>query len=179
MDPLSMTTTTLGAMNNGWALQAVAGFAALIALVLVAMVTVRWIIWPTFKGIGWLMRGVFTFVGREVRDAFRLAGALITSVVFVPLIAGSILIGRWSASAHFGQSLRAEVAIAGKCVYRLIAANFLSSFGMRDVVAGLEERVPQALADAPGTDAPRPKSGQFDGYRIVGSLPGGGSGGKL
>lgn len=146
---------------------------------LLILVLARWVVWPAFKGIGWFVGGVFGFIGREFRDSLRLIGALVTSVVYIPLILGTVLIGRWSASAHFGRSMKAEMGLAGKCVYRLVAANFLTSFGMRDVVAGIEERVPQALAEAPGSDEPRRKSGQFEGYSIVGSLAGGGSGGKL
>lgn len=154
-------------------------FLIVIASILGIMLVTRWVVWPAFKGIGWLIGSVARFIGAEVRDLFRLLGAVITMVVFVPLVLGTILIGRWSASAHFGRSLQTEMGLAGKCVYRLVIANFLTSFGMRDVVAGIEERVPQAMADVPGTDGTRPKSGQFDGYKIVGSLAGGGSGGKL
>jgi len=46
-------------------------------------------------------------------------------------------------------------------------------------VAGLEERIPEAVANAPGSDKPSRRTGTFEGYTIVGSLKTGGSGGKL
>lgn len=173
-------------------------FLASIAAVLGVMVVARWVVWPAFKGMGWIIAGTARFVGREFRDLFKLLGAVIASIVFVPLILGTILIGRWSASAHFSRSFQSELGLIGKCFYRLVIGNFLTSFGMRDIVAGIEERVPQAMADAPGSDLPRgskdgfifkadlgwgnsakDRTALFEGYSIVGSLPGGGSGGKL
>jgi serine/threonine protein kinase len=188
-----------GGMNPGLHVQWLIILAAFAVTAIIMLVMARWVIWPAFKGIGWFIGATFSFIGRTLRDFFKLIGALLTIVVFIPLVVGSLVIGRWSASNHFANSLKGELGLAGKCVYRLVAANFLTSFGMRDVVAGIEERIPQALADAPGSDLPhlaekrgfifeaemglgskaKERAGVFDGYKIVGSLPGGGSGGKL
>jgi serine/threonine protein kinase len=198
--PATLAQIEFGGMNPSLPLQWLIIVAAFAVTALILMVMARWVVWPIFKGIGWFIGACFTFVGRTLRDLFKLTGAFITAAVLVPLVVGSLLIGRWSASNHFANSLKGELGLAGKCFYRLTAANFLTSFGMRDVVAGLEERIPQALADAPGSDLPhlaqkrgfifeaeyglagksnKDRAGVFDGYRIVGSLAGGGSGGKL
>lgn len=150
----------------------------------------RYLLWPITKGLGWFMSAIFTFIGRELRDVFRFVGAVLTIIFTVPMLLATLIMGRWSATSHFGEAVKGEGKLLGLSLYRLAIGNFLHSFGMSDVVAGLEERIPQALADAPGADLPRmppadnlgnkpARAGVFDGYRIVGSLPGGGSGGKL
>lgn len=150
----------------------------------------RYLLWPITKGLGWFMSALFTFIGRELRDVFRFVGAALTIIFTVLILLATLIMGRWSATAHFGEAIKGEGKLLGLSLYRLAIGNFLHSFGMGDVVSGLEERIPQALADAPGADLPHSppadshgnkpaRAGVFDGYRIVGSLPGGGSGGKL
>lgn len=126
-----------------------------------------------------LVRHVARFIGAEAVDILRAVGALITSVFFLPMIVGSVLIGRWSAASHFGRAWQSEMSTLLLCGYRVALSHPLRLLGLHSLVAGLEERLPQAVADAPGADRPSARTGQFDGYRIVGSLPGGGSGSKL
>ncbi|XVJ59294.1 MAG: hypothetical protein HEQ23_07785 [Tepidisphaera sp.] len=196
------TTSPLVAQLGSDALaSAVTVFGTILAVTLagfIAILVIRWVMWPAFKGAGWFISATFSFVGRTIREIFRLIGAVVTAIFYIPLILGTILIGRWSASAHFSRSLQSEFGLAGKCLYRLAIGNLLTSYGMRDVVAGIEERMPQAMADAPGSDLPhadrkglifaaevgwgknaKERTGLFGGYTIIGSLPGGGSGGKL
>ena len=154
-------------------------FAVIVAIAL-AVLVIRYLLTPVFQVLGLVIRNIVRFVAHTIRDVFRLIGSVVTTLVYVPLVVGTVLIGRWSASRHFGSGIQQELSLAGASLYRLFVGNVARLFGAGDVVAGIEERVPQALADAPGRDAPRGgKAGAYAGYTIVGSLAGGGSGGKL
>ncbi|HHN77137.1 MAG TPA: hypothetical protein ENK11_00480, partial [Phycisphaerales bacterium] len=126
-----------------------------------------------------LVGHVFGVLGAMFSDFFRAIGALIVSVIYVPLILLNIVIGRWSAAAHFGRVLTSECRTAGACAYRVLIGHPLRLFGLGGMTEGLEQRLPQAVAAAPGRDKPSKSHGMFEGYTIIGSLPGGGSGGKL
>ncbi len=155
-----------------------AALAGLAGLILVAvMLTV--VLVPLFKGIGWLIAHIFAFLGGEIKDALRIVGAAITATVFSLLVILNILIFRWSASAHFGRAFSAEIAAAAASVYRIVIGHPARLLGLNSLVDGLEHRVPQAVAAAPTKDKPSRRTGQFENYRIIGSLPGGGSGSKL
>ncbi len=92
---------------------------------------------------------------------------------------GSIVIGRWSASKHYFGAVRDECSAAGACIYRIALGRPLWFLGLGQMTEGIERRVPDVVARAPGSDKPKKRSGTFDGYTVVGSLPPGGSGAKL
>ncbi|MCC6321538.1 MAG: hypothetical protein IT438_08915 [Phycisphaerales bacterium] len=139
-----------------------------------------YLIVPAFKGLGWLLSQVFRFMVGEIGDALRVVGGVLTTLFFVLATIGSILIGRWSAASHFGRSIQSELKSMGGCLYRIAIGHPARLLCLSAMTEGIEQRLPQAFAAAPGPDRPRGgKAGQFDGYSIVGSLPGGGSGGKL
>lgn len=119
------------------------------------------------------------FIGAEVSDAFRLIGSIITALAYSILLLGNIVIGRWSGAAHFGRGVRDEVGSGAKAFYRVVIGNPARLLLMRGLVEGIEDRLPAMVQAAPGTDAPSKRSGQFEGYKILGSLPTGGSGSKL
>lgn len=152
-----------------------AGLAGLVLLaILLTLVLV-----PLFKGIGWLVSHIFSFVGGEIRDSLRVVGAVITGLIFSLLVVANVLIFRWSASAHYGRAFSAEVAAGAASVYRILIGHPARLLGLSSLVDGIEHRVPQAVAAAPTKDRPSKRTGQFENYRIIGSLAGGGSGGKL
>jgi Protein kinase domain len=156
--------------------------AVLLAGVGIALIVTvfAYVVIPIIKGFGWLVTHLLTFVAREVGDTLRIVGGTITTVVFVPLVLLSILVGRWSSAAHYGRSIQGEIGAIARAIYRIVIGNPARLFCMTALVDGLEQRVPAALAAAPGADRPsKSKAGQFEGYKIVGSLPGGGSGGRL
>ncbi len=134
---------------------------------------------PVFRGIGWLIRHVFSFIKSTLLDLLKLFGALLTSLVLVPLTIVNVLIGRWSSSAHYGRAIEAELKAAVGCLYRIVIGNPARLLLLSPLTEGIEKRVPAAMAHAPGADRPSKRQGQFDGYTIVGSLPGGGSGSRL
>lgn len=151
----------------------------IVVAAVVAIVGLVMLIVPVFKGIGWLIAHLFTFIGRTLGDIARAIGSLVTAVFFVPLTLGNVAIGRWSAAAHYGRAIQDEVRSLGHCAYRVVIGNPARLLLLNGLVEGIEKRVPQAMAEAPGADRPSAKVGQFDGYSIVGSLPTGGSGAKV
>ena len=82
-----------------------------------AVVAVIFIVVPLFKGIGWLtgrvFRGigaviahVFRFFAGMIGDIIRAIGSVLTTLLFIPMVLGNVLIGRWSASSHTTGSTR-------------------------------------------------------------------------
>jgi len=131
------------------------------------------------RGFGWLLAHIAGFVVGMLRDSVRFLGALIATILFFPALAGSVVIGRWSAASHFASSITRELRVGGACLFRVVVQRPLRLLLLDGLLEGIEQRVPPALAEAPGADRPNHRMGQFAGYRIVGSLRPGGSGAKL
>jgi serine/threonine protein kinase len=145
----------------------------------VVVLGVIYLVFPIFKGVGWLFTHIFRFIFGTIGDTLRAIGAVITSIFLIPLTVGSIAIGRWSATSHYGRAIKGEVATLGRCLYRVFVGHPCRLFGLTALTEGLDKRLPEVMAAAPGADAPKGRVSQFEGYTVVGSLPGGGSGGKL
>lgn len=144
-----------------------------------AIFAIVYLIVPTAKGIGWLFMQLFNFITGEIGDLLRIIGSIVTSIVLIPLTVLNVLIGRWSASAHYGRAIQAECLSIGRSLYRIAIGHPAKLLCLTPLTEGLEKRIPEVVAAAPGSDRPSKRLGQFDGYTIVGSLPGGGSGGRL
>ncbi len=145
----------------------------------VGIVAVIYLIVPVFKAIGWTIRQVFRFVFGEIGDLLRIVGSLITGLVFIPLTVINVLIGRWSAAGHYGRAITAEGKSIGAALYRVAIGHPARLLCLTALTEGIEQRLPEAVAQAPTSERPARAKGQFEGYTLVGSLPGGGSGGKL
>lgn len=161
------------------------------ALIVLAVIIVGvWLLVRVLMGLGWVVGNVFrvfsqilgrigTFVVSTGSDALHLVGGVITAVIFVPLTVGNIALGRWSAANHYGKALEREAVGVGRAAYRLVLGNPSRLLGLTSLTEGIERRIPEAMARAPGPDAPGGKADAFEGYTIVGSLPAGGSGARL
>jgi len=152
---------------------------ALIFLVVPLLKGIVWMIGGLFNSLGWVVRHVFEFVGGMLKDSVRFVGAIIAFVVLVPMVLLNVVIGRWSASGHFARSMKRECGVASTCLYRVALQRPLRFVLLGGLLEGLEDRVNEAVVAAPTSDKPRRRTGTFEGYTIVGSLPGGGSGAKL
>ena len=131
-------------------------------------------------GIGALVSHVFSFIFGVIGDAGRIVGSIVLLPIFALLVAGTVLIGRWSAAGHYGRAFSSEMSSVFGCCYRILIGRPLTLIGLKSATEGFEHRLPQVLAAAPGRDKPSKKRvGMFEGYTILGSLQGGGSGGKL
>jgi len=161
------------------ALSIALGVLVIIFVLVPVLKGVGWLIGGIFQGIGWLFSHIFEFIGGVLGDALRFIGAIIAGVALVPLTILNVIIGRWSAAGHFAESVRREFKIGFSCLYRIFIRRPLKLVLLDGLLEGIEQRVPEAMAGAPRADKPARRTGQFDGYTIVGSLRGGGSGGKL
>jgi serine/threonine protein kinase len=157
-----------------------------LALILAAVIGVPlgiavlvYLVVPVCKGGAWLITRVFTFIFREIGDVLRVVGSLLTALVLVPLTVGNVLIGRWSGASHYGRAIQGEFKALGKSLYRIAIGHPATLLCLNALTEGIEKRIPEVVAGAPGSDKPPRRVGQFEGYTIVGSLHGGGSGGKL
>ncbi|MBZ0171444.1 MAG: hypothetical protein K8E66_03610, partial [Phycisphaerales bacterium] len=74
---------------------------------------------------------VFGVIGSMIADVFRFIGATIVALVFIPLIVLNIVIGRWSASAHYGRAFTGECKTIGGCLYRVAIGHPLRLVGLR------------------------------------------------
>jgi serine/threonine protein kinase len=157
----------------------VLGILAIIFLVVPLLKGIGWMIGGLFNALGWLLRHTFEFVGGMLKDTVRFVGAIIAWVVLVPLMLVNVIVGRWSAAGHFYRSMKREVGVGTTCLYRVTLQRPLRFVLLGGLLEGLEERVNEAWEAAPTSDKPSRHTGRFDGYTIVGSLPGGGSGAKL
>ncbi len=166
------------------------GFLAAAAIAVVALALAGFLLWKLLKGLFWLVSGVFrgiawfvrhiaAFVSGMVGDVLRLFGHVLTALAFVPAIALNILLNRWSAANHYGSALEAELMGGVNCVYRLAIGHVAKQLLLTPVVEGLERRLPDVVARAPGPDRPSGGANAFGGWRVVGALAGGGSGGRL
>lgn len=164
----------------------VEGIGVLLIAVAVAVAAIvgGWLVFAAARGVGALTMHLWRFVSGVVRDLLRCVGALVVACVVAPLIVLSVVIGRWSAASHYGRALSAEVRAAAACLYRVFIGHPARLIGLRGVAESVERRLVDVVAAAPTRDRPVGVPGNravatFEGYEIVGSLAGGGSGGKL
>jgi len=157
----------------------VVGVLAIIFVVVPLLQGIGWLIANGFKAIGWLIAHLFEFIFGIIGDAIRFVGTIPVGLIFGLLSIANVVIGRWSAASHFADATWRECKIGALCLYRIAIRRPLKLVYLHGLVEGVEERVPAAFVESPGRDTPTRRTGKFDGYTIVGSLRGGGSGGKL
>jgi serine/threonine protein kinase len=150
-----------------------------IVAVIVAVIAGTYLLVLALKLVFFLLARAGTYIAATVTDTLRLIGAVPTTIVLILLVVFSIVLGRWSACAHYFRGIKREIALGARCIYGILIAHPLRLFGMTALIEGMEQRVVEDVRRAPGPDKPGRRTGQFPGYTIVGSLPGGGSGGKL
>ncbi|MEI7658958.1 MAG: hypothetical protein WCK33_12935, partial [Phycisphaerae bacterium] len=155
------------------------GLLALIAALVVAAV----VLVPLVGGVVWLLAHVGRFIAGVFVDVLRLIGSLLLSLLYVPLMLGAVVIGRWEAARHFWRASGDEVYRAIACLYRVCIGHPARFLFLGGLTEGLERRFPEVVAAAPGPNVPGPvpssRRANFDGYEIVGTLTPGGSGARL
>lgn len=138
-----------------------------------------------FGAIAATVRHLFRFVRGMVGDALRLVGNLLTGLFFVPLVLFHFLVLRWRQARHYAGAIEDEFASAFLSGYRLLLGHPARLFGLTALTEGFERRIPDVIARAPGATTAAPgavKKGDtksFEGYKVLGSLKSGGSGGRL
>lgn len=151
-----------------------------VLLACLAIAVVLYLVFKVFQLLFWLLRRLFRFLGRQLTDFGRLLGSGLALPFFLIITVAYTLLGRDAQTRHYSQAMGKEALLAGRAAYGFFLGNWLALFGLRSVAAGLEQRLPEAVASAPAAPAAGPpKSAQFDGYSVTGSLRSGGSGAKL
>lgn len=171
-----------------------AAIAAMLAAFVVGILALTAGVFVLIKGVQLVWRVVaamFSIAGGLLVDSLRVVFAVLAAVVFGGLWAVNAAVGSRRKAGHFGREAVRECVAAGQCVYRGVLQRPLRALGLGQVLEGLEKRVPQVLASAPedtmtgpvgrfvraGSDTSRTRL--FEGYTVVGTLAGGGSGAKL
>jgi serine/threonine protein kinase len=119
-----------------------------------------------------------SFLGATITDLAKLLGNMLLCVVFALLGVLGVLVLRFEAAGRFARAVRAEAGRGLLRVYHLLIGNPLRLVGLEGLVEGFETRLPTVLSGALD-DALGARAGMFSGYRIVGTLPTGGSGAKI
>ena len=138
-----------------------------------------WLLGNGAKGVGFLFRHLFQFIGSMIGDTFRALGALLTAVVLLPLALLNLLFFRWGTFKHYGRALEDEITSFALSVYRVTFGNPMRFVGMSAITDGVERRLPDVVARAPRNARSNVPDGKFDGYKVTGVLPAGGSGARL
>ncbi len=166
------------------------GLAFVVGWVLLKVLqVVLWVVVGVGRGVGWGLRGagkavaavvlhLSRFARGELIDGLHTAGALLTAAVISPLALLNLAMGRWTAARHYGTAIEDELVSAARSFYRVVLGNPIRLVGLAVVTEGLERRLPGVIDRAP-REAAHATSASFAGYKIVGTLPGGGSGAKL
>ncbi|MEO1007816.1 MAG: hypothetical protein AAFX79_04575 [Planctomycetota bacterium] len=150
----------------------------ILALVLIIPAAIIAIIYA-FKALAFVLRKLGGFIVGELSDILRILGVLITVPILSILVVANIVIAHWSKVGHYGRGVSDEIRTLGAAIYRVLIGHPAELLCLTPLTEGFERRIPDLMAAAPGPDKPSRRVGRFDGYEIVGSLPGGGSGGKL
>ena len=140
---------------------------------------VFWCLGYVFKFIGLAILHVGRFVRNELVDTLHLVGAILTAVAVAPLALVNLLIVRLPQAAHYGRAIEDELLSGLLCLYRVSLGNPLRFVGLGPVLDGFERRIPNLMEAAPRQRPRRSKAGQFPGYRVIDTLPPGGSGAVL
>jgi serine/threonine protein kinase len=143
------------------------------------LMALGWVTGVLGRGVSQVGSRVGGFVGGMISDVVRLAGGVVTGAVFIPMVVFNVALGRWSRANHYGKALEREGTGIAKASWRLVLGHPARLFGLDSLIEGVESRIPEAMARAPGPDTPSGRPDAFDGYRITGSLPAGGSGARL
>ena len=83
---------------------------------------------------------------------------------------------------HYLNAVEDEVMSFALCLYRLGVGHPMRLVGMTAITDGIERRIPDVVARAPrtgGATAANVRDGKFEGYKVTGVLPAGGSGARL
>lgn len=166
-------------------------FVATAVLMVVVPVVGIWLLVKVLQGVGIVVGGTFRLIGgffgrigRFVRgmclDSLHTVGGVLTFVVLGLLSLGNLLIGRPSSARHYAKALEDEGTSVGLSLYRLALGHPVRLLGLSAITDGLERRLPELVSRDPQAHAlPRSAEPSFEGYKITGTLPPGGSGARL
>jgi serine/threonine protein kinase len=168
-----MITFSLGVLAT--LLKVLLTLAIPLLIIVVAVRVIAAIISSAFR----ILRGAGGFIGKEVRELLHVVGALVTASVTGVLALCNGLIGRIPTMRHYGRALQGELASGAGSLYRLCFGHPARLVGLGSFAQDLERRVPDLIRNPLSAGRPSTAAESFPGYRIVGTLPAGGSGARL
>jgi len=112
-------------------------FILLLALATLAVLAILAVLLITklVQGVTWVLAHIGHFVIGELTDALRVVGALLAWTALIPLILGCVVIGRWSAAAHFSRSWLSELGAIWTGLWRIAVAHPLNLLLLTPCVA--------------------------------------------
>lgn len=168
-----MIAFSVGAL--GVMLKVLLAFALPILLIVVAVRVITAVLSGVFRILG----GATGFIGREIREVLNVTGAAVTASITGILALGNGLIGRLPTMLSYGQALKGELAAGAGSLYRLCFGHPARLIGLENFAKDLEKRVPELIRNPLNARSSAQEQETFPGYRIVGTIPAGGSGAKL
>ena len=132
-----------------------------------------------FPVVRFVFRQVGEFVFGLIGDIIQGLGAVIAMAVLIPIALLNVMMGHWQRVSRLGHALSRESVFLGQCLWRGCIRRPLRLFMLDGLLEGLEKRVPKALASPKKNTVQVSREQQFQGYTIVGTLAGGGSGATL
>ena len=173
MPLITMIAFSLGAL--GVVLKVLVALALPILLIVVAVRVLGAVISGLFRILG----GATGFIGREIREVLHLAGAAVTATITGVLALCNGLIGRIPTMRSYGRALWGELASGAGSLYRFCFGHPARLLGLEGFAQDLERRVPELVRNPLSSSTTAQERDAFPGYRIVGTIPPGGSGAKL
>lgn len=160
------------------------GTIALALLIVLVVVFIVYIGVPLAKALRLLTLHIFRYIKNTLVDTLKAVGALVMAFFCMTGAAFALLLVRMESARHYNAEFLRELGVFGKCVYRVLIAHPLRLIGLGPALDGVESRLPDVIARSPGASAKAGNASpnrtrQFDGYTIVATLKGGGSGARL
>ncbi len=168
-----MIAFSIGAL--GVLLKVLVTLALPLLLIIVAVRVVVSIIGLVFR----VLRRGGGFIGLELRELMHTVAAFVTASVTGVLALCNGLIWRIPTMRHYGRALQGELASGAGSLYRLCFGHPARLVGLDNFAQDLERRVPELIRNPLAASRSTTGSESFPGYRIVGTIPAGGSGARL
>lgn len=160
------------------------GTLALALTIVLVVVIVVYVLIPMGKGLRLLGLHIYRYFRNSIIDLLKAVGALVMAIFCLTGATFALILARLESARHYRDEFSREISVMGKCLYRVIVGHPLRLLGLGPALDSVESRLPDVIARSPGASA---KAGnatpgrtrQFDGYTIVATLKGGGSGARL
>ena len=159
----------------------IVGFLAILVAIGLFVLAVIFILVPIVKGgfafgalIGRLIRHIFRWFFGSISDIICIVGQLLGTIVLVPTLLGSIVLGRWSATQQAWSVIKGNALGITLATYRLFVRRPMALLGISAALDDVERSFREGIV--PATTG---STGGFEGYRIIDTLTSGGSGAVL
>ncbi|MBU6411859.1 MAG: hypothetical protein KGS45_00150 [Planctomycetes bacterium] len=160
------------------------GTLALALTIVLVVVFVVYVFIPMGKGLRYLGLHIFRYLKNTIVDSLKAIGALVMATFCLTGATFALILARLESARHYRDEFTRELGVIGKCLYRVLIGHPLRLVGLGPALDSVESRLPDVIARSPGASAKAGNASpgrtrQFDGYTIVATLKGGGSGARL